>query len=167
MKRTVRSVFLVAAGVFVGVSLAGVTVYAQRPGGPPGGGRGGGGFGGFNPMSIVERVVHGSWVKISFELDTTDEQLAALRKVYQKSIEETRGKAEAMGELDPNNRREAMQGLMAGQRELREAAKAHLNEEQVATLDEWYQEQANAAQRRGGRGRAGGGEGRQRRQRDE
>jgi hypothetical protein len=177
MKRTARSVFLVAIGVFVGVSLAGITVYAQRPGGPPGGGgRGGGGFGGFNPMSIVERAVQGSWSVVSFELDTTDEQLAAVRKVYQESIAETKVKAEAMGELDPNNRREAMQGLMEGQRELREATKTHLDDAQNAKLDEWYQEQANAAQRRGGGGRRGrggrggeggeGGEGRERRQRD-
>ncbi|MBT5713537.1 hypothetical protein HOI71_20985, partial [Candidatus Poribacteria bacterium] len=71
MKRAARSAFLVAIGVFIGVSLAGVTVYAQRPGGGRGGG--GGGFGGFNPQALIQRAFHGSWALISFELETSDE----------------------------------------------------------------------------------------------
>ena len=121
-------------------------------------------------MTIVQRAVEGSWSVISFELDTTDEQLSALRKVYADSIEETKVKAAEIGEADPNDRRAAMQGLMEGQRELREAAKGHLSDGQNEKLDDWYKEQASAAQRRGGRGRAGGGgggEGRQRRPREE
>lgn len=170
MKRAIRSSFLVALGVFIGVSLAGVTVHAQRQGGPPGGGRGGGGFGGFNPQTIVQRALHGSWALISFDLDTTDEQLVDLRKVYQKSVEDTKAKFAEMGEIDPNNRREAMQGLMQGQQELLAAVKTHLDEEQTAKLEDWYKEQAEQAQRGGGRGGRtrpeGGGGGGARRQRD-
>ncbi|MBT5533415.1 hypothetical protein HOK31_10170, partial [Candidatus Poribacteria bacterium] len=142
-------------------------------------GGGGGGFGGFNPQALIQRAFHGSWALISFELETSDEQLIELRKVYQKADGESKDKLAEIGDVDPNNRREVMQGLMQGlmegQRELVAATKAHLNDDQAAKLDDWYKEQANAAQRfgegRGSRERGGGGgeggEGRQRRQRDD
>ena len=181
MKRAARSLLLVAIGVFIGASLAGVTVHAQRPGPGTGTGRGaGGGFGNFSPQALVERAVHGSWALISFDMDSTDEQLTELRKVYQKAVEESRAELADIGEVDPNNRREVMRdlmrGMMEGQAALREAVKGHLNEEQAAKLDEWYKEQASAARRGGGGGGGGrrnregggppggeGGEGRQRR----
>lgn len=120
-------------------------LYAQRPqrqGGPPGGGDGGRGM-----MGFVERTITGSWVFVSLELDTSDDQLIQLRKVYREHLKTTREKVQALADLPQEERQNAMQELFGIQRELREAVRSILTEEQNAKLDEWAQQQMRQMQR--------------------
>ena len=155
MGRRWRVLSRIGLSLLVAVSLASVTLYAQRPGGGPGGREGGmrRGMGGMNPRMMVERAIEGSWAFVALELDTTDEQLVQLRQTYRKAWADARKDLEGFREASPEDRRAMMEGLVESQKALREAVKAQLTEEQAAKLDEWYKRQWERS--RGGR-RGGG-----------
>ena len=157
--RQFRSASIVATvAVLVGL-LTTAVLYAQRmpgdhEGAPP---QGQGGFSrgfSFDPTVMIERAVHGSWAFVSFELGVSDEKLIELRGVYQKNWEGAKATLEQIGDMEPDARRELMQGVMQSQRELREHVKVALTDKQGAKLDEWYERQRQGAMRGGG-GRPG------------
>ncbi len=120
-------------------------------------------------QQMTEGMQQGMWAFISLEMDTSDEQLIALRPIVAKSWKETQAifaAAEEAGEAaDVNATQQSVgQNLSA----LRESVRDEMNDEQKEILGEWLKEQAAAIQRQAQRfqrfgGRQGGdAQGRQR-----
>ena len=167
-----RSHLLVLLGVCFGLAAFGATVFAQRPGGQ---GQGQGQRQGqqgqqreipanFQIMRIqqmTESMQRGMWAYVSLEMDTSDEQLIALRPILAKSWKETQAiftAAEKAGDAaDVNATQQSVgQNLSA----LRESVREQMSDEQKKVLGEWLQEQAAAIQRQAQRFQRFGGGGR-------
>ncbi|GIX07859.1 MAG: hypothetical protein KatS3mg115_2262 [Candidatus Poribacteria bacterium] len=73
--------------------------------------------------------------------------LFSSERVYREHLKTTREKVQALADLPQEERQNAMQELFGIQRELREAVRSILTEEQNAKLDEWAQQQMRQMQR--------------------
>lgn len=170
-----RSHLFALLAVCFGLAAFGATVLAQRPDQ----GQGQQGQQREIPVSFqisgIQEMTEGAqqrmWAFVSLEMDTSDEQLIALRPIVAKSWKETQAifaAAKEAGEAADvvAAGRAATQNISA----LRESVRGQLNDEQKESLNAWFEEQRAAIERqrqqrrqRFGdfRGRRGGGDGEQ------
>jgi hypothetical protein len=159
MKPVLRRRSLIAGAILFALVVAGASLYAQRPGGPPGdtpGGQPGAqARQRFMGGDIASRMVEGSWAFVSFDLAVSDETLVKARKTYVPTWKKMREAAEQMRDATPEARRDIMQTMGATQRELRESLRALLTDEQNAKYDAWLEQQRQRMTPPGGQPGAG------------
>jgi hypothetical protein len=136
MRRATIATFstLAAAGIFA------AAVFGQ-PGQRPGGGTRGGFGGGFNLDS--------DWALVCFKLETEDQLLPQLRKVFRKAYDLRAEVIEAMrsGEI---GREDIAEEMAAIQEELAESLEKILGKERTARLQELRSQRQNWQGSRGG-----------------
>lgn len=167
-----RSHLLTLLAVCFGLAAFGATVLAQRPGQGEGQGQRQGqqreipaNFQIRGIQEMTEGAQQSMWAFVSLEMDTSDEQLIALRPIVAKSWKETQAIFAAVEEAGEAADiaaavRSATQNISA----LRESVRDQLNDEQKESLNAWFEEQRAAIerQRQQRRQRFGDFQGRQR-----
>ena len=136
MKRVGKAVLVLC----IVSALIATYVYAQR-------------WGGFSAMRMLP--LEQEWAQISFDLDATDEQVAALRKIYKAAWDE---RAALMAEAsEAGLPAEEMTEIFAEIREeLNNARKSVLKKEQLKKLEEMEEQNRQRMERfrQGGMGRS-------------
>lgn len=119
-------------------------------------------------QQMTEGMQQGMWAFVSLEMDTSDEQLIALRPIVATSWKETQAIFKAAEEAgDAADVNATQQSIGQNLSALREAVRNQLDDEQKEVLGEWLQEQAASIQRQAQRfqrfGRGGDAQGQRQR----